>query len=90
MVTYALAFSPCIVIGLLATPFETNIHNSVLHLQFKILSQLGVEAYGVILNQVTSDCKVICSSETVREFVSAEEERGQSVDHNFFRYMCGK
>jgi len=70
--------------------YSDRTYSSFLHPQFKILSQLGVEAYGVILNQGTSDCKVIYSSETVREFVSAEEERGQGVDHNFFRYMCGK
>ena len=59
-------------------------------MQFKTLSQLGVEAYAVILNQGTSDCKIISSSHTVEDFVSAEEERGQGVDHNLFRYMCGK
>ena len=59
-------------------------------LQFKTLSKLGVEAYGVILNQATSDCKVLCSSETVKEFVSTEEGQGQAVDNNFFRFMCGK
>ena len=55
--------------------------------QFKTLSQLGVEAYGVILNESTSECKVVCSSRTAEDFIAAEEDRG---DHNFFRYMCGK
>ena len=59
--------------------------------QFKTLSQLGVEAYGVILNESTSECKVVCSSCTTEDFIAAEEGRGEGVDHNFFRYnMCGK
>ena len=58
--------------------------------QFKTLSQLGVEAYGVILNESTSESKVVCSSRTTEDFIAAEEDRGEGVDHNFFGYMCGK
>ena len=44
----------------------------------------------MILNESTTECKVICSSHTTEDFVAAEEDRGEGVDHNFFRYMCGK
>ena len=58
-------------------------------MQFRALSELGVEAYGVILNQSTAECKVVCSSQTTEDFIAAEEDRGEGVDHNFFKYMCG-
>ena len=45
--------------------------------------------YGVILNQSTTECKVICSSQTTEDFIAAEEDIGEGVDHNFFRCMCG-
>ena len=31
----------------------------------------------------------MCSSHTTEDFVAAEEDRGEGLDHNFFRYMCG-
>ena len=56
-------------------------------MQFTALSELGVEAYGVILNKSTAVCKVVCSSQTTEDFIAAEEDRREGVDHNFFKYV---
>ena len=51
---------------------------------------MGYEGYTLVLNTSTEDHKVMCSSETVQEFLDCEEERKQPIEENFFKYMCGK
>ena len=58
-------------------------------LQFKSLATLGVEGYGVLLNVSTSDCHVMCGSDTAQGFIDAEEANGHDVDNTYFKYMCG-
>ena len=59
-------------------------------MQLKSLALLGVEGYAVLLNVSNSDCRVLCGSDTVQEYVEAEEERGLAMDDMFFKYMCGE
>lgn len=59
-------------------------------MQLKSLAQLGVESYAVLLNMSTSDCQVLCGSETSQGFMEAETDRGNPLDNAFFKYMCGK
>lgn len=62
---------------------------TILFWQFKSLATLGVEGYGVFLNVSTSDCHVLCGSDTAQCFIDAEETNGHGVDNTFFKYMCG-
>ena len=44
---------------------------------------MGYEGYTLVLNTSIGDHKVMCSSETVQEFLDCEEERKQPIEENF-------
>lgn len=44
----------------------------------------------MVLDKSTGSDKVMCSSDCARDFLAAEEERGQVIETNFFKFMCGQ
>ena len=53
------------------------------HTLWKIqLSQLGVEAYGVILNESTTECNVLCSSQALLQ--------QRKIEERVLDIMCGE
>jgi len=53
--------------------------------QFKSLSTVGIEGYGVLIDTDTSEVSSITN-----EFIEVEQSEKRAVDEQLFKYMCGE